>query len=90
VLIAVPIFSLRPGPGFPGVNALTPCIGAAVFIWSGIGVETQKKRSRYSPLHAVRFFGQISYSLYLWHWPLFAFARGVTAWPRIISMASAK
>jgi peptidoglycan/LPS O-acetylase OafA/YrhL len=74
VLIAIPIFSLRPGPGFPGVNALAPCIGAAVFIWSGIGVATQK-RSRYSPHNVVRFFGQISYSLYLWHWPLFTFAR---------------
>jgi peptidoglycan/LPS O-acetylase OafA/YrhL len=74
VLIAIPVFSLRPGPGFPGFNALLPCIGAAVFIWSGIGVPTQS-RGRYSPLHIIRFIGQISYSLYLWHWPLFAFAR---------------
>jgi peptidoglycan/LPS O-acetylase OafA/YrhL len=74
VLLAIPIFSLRQGPGFPGVNALLPCIGAATFIWSGIGVPTLA-RSRYSPLTVVKFFGQISYSLYLWHWPLFAFAR---------------
>ena len=40
VLLAIPIFSLRQGPGFPGVNALLPCIGAAMFIWSGIGVPT--------------------------------------------------
>ncbi len=74
VLIAIPIFSLRQGPGFPGFNALTPCVGAAMFIWSGIGVPTLK-RGPYSPLHVARFFGQISYSLYLWHWPLFTFAR---------------
>ena len=74
VLIAIPIFSLRQGPGFPGFNALLPCIGAAAFIWSGIGVPTLK-RGAHSPLNAVRFFGQISYSLYLWHWPLFTFAR---------------
>jgi peptidoglycan/LPS O-acetylase OafA/YrhL len=74
VLLAIPIFSLRQGPGFPGVNALLPCIGAAMFIWSGIGVPTLS-RSRYSPLGVVKFFGQISYSLYLWHWPLFTFAR---------------
>jgi peptidoglycan/LPS O-acetylase OafA/YrhL len=74
VVIAIPIFSLRQGPGFPGFNALAPCIGAAVFIWSGIGVPTLK-RSVYAPLNVVRFFGQISYSLYLWHWPLFTFAR---------------
>jgi hypothetical protein len=74
VLLAIPIFSLRQGPGFPGINALVPCIGAVVFIWSGIGVPS-RKRGPYSPFHVVRFFGQISYSLYLWHWPLFTFAR---------------
>jgi peptidoglycan/LPS O-acetylase OafA/YrhL len=74
VLIAIPIFSLRQGPGFPGFNALTPCIGAAMFIWSGIGVPTPK-RSPASPLAIAQFFGRISYSLYLWHWPLFTFAR---------------
>jgi peptidoglycan/LPS O-acetylase OafA/YrhL len=74
VLIAIPIFSLRQGPGFPGFNALAPCVGAAMFIWSGIGVPSLK-RSATSPLGVVRFFGQISYSLYLWHWPLFTFAR---------------
>jgi hypothetical protein len=74
VLIAIPALSLRPGPGFPGFNALLPCIGAALYIWSGIGVATPT-RARYSFAHVVRFFGQISYSLYLWHWPLFAFAR---------------
>ena len=74
VLLAIPIFSLRQGPGFPGINALLPCIGAAMFIWSGIGVPTEK-RGPYSPFHVARFFGQISYSLYLWHWPMFTFAR---------------
>jgi peptidoglycan/LPS O-acetylase OafA/YrhL len=74
VLLAIPILALRQGPGFPGVNALSPCIGAAIFIWSGIGVPTLP-RGRYSPLGVVKFFGQISYSLYLWHWPLFTFAR---------------
>ncbi len=74
VLLAIPIFSLRQGPGFPGFNALAPCIGAVMFIWSGIGVPTRLRR-RFSPLNVARFFGQISYSLYLWHWPLFTFAR---------------
>ncbi|HET7889525.1 MAG TPA: acyltransferase family protein [Bradyrhizobium sp.] len=74
VLLAVPIFGLRQGPGFPGVNALAPCIGAALFIWSGIGVTSQQ-RGPFSPLEIIRFFGRISYSLYLWHWPLFTFAR---------------
>jgi peptidoglycan/LPS O-acetylase OafA/YrhL len=74
VLLAIPILGLREGPGFPGINALLPCLGAATFIWSGIGVPTLS-RNAYSPLNIAKFFGQISYSLYLWHWPLFTFAR---------------
>ncbi|HEU0082286.1 MAG TPA: acyltransferase, partial [Bradyrhizobium sp.] len=74
LMLAIPVFSLRQGPGFPGFNALLPCIGAALFIWSGIGVPTLA-RNALSPLEVVRFFGRISYSLYLWHWPLFTFAR---------------
>jgi hypothetical protein len=73
-MLAIPVFSLRQGPGFPGFNALLPCIGAALFIWSGIGVPTLA-RNVFSPLEITRFFGRISYSLYLWHWPLFTFAR---------------
>lgn len=74
VLMEIPIFALRPGPGFPGVNALAPCLGAALFLWSGVGVANLP-RSRLSPLNVAAFFGRISYSLYLWHWPLFALGR---------------
>jgi peptidoglycan/LPS O-acetylase OafA/YrhL len=74
VLMAVPIFALRPGPGFPGVNALAPCLGAALFLWSGTGIANVP-RSLMSPLNVAAFVGRISYSLYLWHWPIFAFAR---------------
>jgi peptidoglycan/LPS O-acetylase OafA/YrhL len=74
LLMAVPIFALRPGPGFPGFNALSPCLGAALFLWSGTG-SVQAVRSPLAPLSVLAFFGRISYSLYLWHWPLFAFAR---------------
>ncbi|MGC2776165.1 MAG: acyltransferase family protein [Bradyrhizobium sp.] len=74
LLMAVPIFALRPGPGFPGINALAPCLGAALFLWSGSGVANAP-RSLMSPLNVAAFVGRISYSLYLWHWPIFAFAR---------------
>jgi peptidoglycan/LPS O-acetylase OafA/YrhL len=74
LLMAIPILSLRPGPGFPGINALSPCLGAALFIWSGIGVAPTTY-GRFSPLRPVQLCGRMSYSLYLWHWPLFAFAR---------------
>ncbi|MGJ4997773.1 acyltransferase family protein [Bradyrhizobium sp. HKCCYLS3077] len=74
LLMAIPILSLRPGPGFPGLNALAPCLGAALFLWSGTGTAAVA-RSPLSPLVVLSFIGRISYSLYLWHWPLFVFAR---------------
>ncbi|MEZ5830637.1 MAG: acyltransferase family protein [Dongiaceae bacterium] len=56
---------------FPGIAALPPTIGTALVIWSGTGgtsVVGQALAAR--PLV---FLGKISYSLYLWHFPLLAF-----------------
>ncbi len=72
--LLIPIFGLRANSSFPGWHALYPCVGAALFIWSGTGAA-QVVRGPYSPYRLARFFGTISYSLYLWHWPLFVFAR---------------
>jgi peptidoglycan/LPS O-acetylase OafA/YrhL len=74
VLILFPVFSYQQGADFPGYRALLPCAGAALFIWSGSGIPN-RKRHPLSFLSVLRFCGQISYSLYLWHWPLFTFAR---------------
>jgi peptidoglycan/LPS O-acetylase OafA/YrhL len=74
VLFAVGVFGLRKESPYPGLNALLPCSGAVLFIWSGIGVVAPA-RHQYSPLRVLAFFGKISYSLYLWHWPLFTFLR---------------
>jgi peptidoglycan/LPS O-acetylase OafA/YrhL len=58
---------------FPGLNALAPCAGTALLIWSGTGGDTAVKRLlSWSP---VVYLGLISYSLYLWHWPILSFAR---------------
>jgi peptidoglycan/LPS O-acetylase OafA/YrhL len=76
LLILVPVFTLPSSAAFPGLNALAPCLGAALVIWSGL--ETHAAPSwaarllRSRPMVAL---GLISYSLYLWHWPLLVFAR---------------
>lgn len=54
---------------FPAWPALPPTIGAALLIAGGSRI------SRYSPAEFLgkalpQFLGRISYSLYLWHWPL--------------------
>jgi peptidoglycan/LPS O-acetylase OafA/YrhL len=58
---------------FPGFNALVPCIGTALIIHSGR--HGSSKISRCLSFGPVVFVGLISYSLYLWHWPLFVFAQ---------------
>ncbi len=59
---------------FPGVAALVPTIGAALVIAAGLPAGPMRA-SRYAAgrvlgLSPIRFLGLISYSLYLWHWPI--------------------
>jgi peptidoglycan/LPS O-acetylase OafA/YrhL len=57
---------------FPGFAAAPACIGAALLLWSGEGETRARKLMSWRPLV---FVGMISYSLYLWHWPVLVFAR---------------
>ena len=56
---------------FPGPSALVPCAGAALVIWASHGTKVGALLA--SP--PLRFVGLISYSLYLWHWPVLVYAR---------------
>lgn len=56
---------------FPGVKAVVPVLGAALFIYAGHdGAGRVHKVMAVKPL---LWTGLISYSLYLWHWPVIAF-----------------
>jgi len=58
---------------FPGHNAILPVLGTSFIIHSGIeGSSSIGKMLGFKPLV---FIGLISYSLYLWHWPLIVFAK---------------
>lgn len=54
---------------FPGVAAMVPCAGTALLIHAG----PQSVCGRLLSVRPLRFIGKISYSVYLWHWPLFVF-----------------
>lgn len=58
---------------FPGVAALLPCLGVFLFIWANSHERTSA--GRMLAVRPVVFVGLISYSLYLWHWPLIVFAK---------------
>jgi peptidoglycan/LPS O-acetylase OafA/YrhL len=59
----------RGSSGFPGWLALVPVAGAAAVI-SGNGAGWAGRFLSAKPMQAV---GRWSYSLYLWHWPVFSF-----------------
>ncbi|MBM79823.1 MAG: hypothetical protein CMJ78_04430 [Planctomycetaceae bacterium] len=68
--ILVPGWIYNSETPFPGFTALIPCLGTAVLIYSNLGsltwIGTCLSRK------PVVFIGLISYSLYLWHWPILA------------------
>lgn len=69
IAIAVSLTFISQGSPFPGVLALLPTLGTAAVILSA-GASVNKVISA-KPLVWV---GDISYSLYLWHWPLLVFS----------------
>jgi peptidoglycan/LPS O-acetylase OafA/YrhL len=63
VLIAAPYLGQWPGPA-----TLLAVLGAALLVAAGDGMPG----ARVLKTRSLRFFGRISYALYLWHWPLLA------------------
>jgi peptidoglycan/LPS O-acetylase OafA/YrhL len=57
---------------FPGLAAILPVAGASFVILGGLPREAPLP-SRILALPPFRFLGRISYSLYLWHWPILLF-----------------
>lgn len=68
-LIGYAVWQLFPPMIFPGINALIPCAGAAAIIFAGKTTLV----GRALALRPMRFVGLLSYSLYLWHWPILTF-----------------
>jgi len=74
--IGYAIFFFDNNTNFPGAAALMPCIGTALIIASGAGGTSYINRAlQWRPLVAI---GLISYSLYLWHWPVLVFLKHFT------------
>lgn len=77
-LIAYSLWFVDEGKGFPGLNALPSTFGAALIIFAGsAGGVGSNIINRALSLRPLVWVGLISYSLYLWHWPLMAFYRYV-------------
>ncbi|MCU1321242.1 MAG: hypothetical protein JWM43_891 [Acidobacteriaceae bacterium] len=81
LLILVPALVYSKFTMFPGLTALPPCLGAALLIASGeTGPSLVGRVLSWQP---IVFVGLISYSLYLWHWPILAFQDIVPVFTKI-------
>jgi peptidoglycan/LPS O-acetylase OafA/YrhL len=75
--IFLPMFFYGEQTPFPGLTALPPCLGTAALIWANTSSSRDSQRGwtanalSWSPMV---FIGLISYSLYLWHWPVICFS----------------
>ena len=63
--------TIHKGKPFPGLNAVYPCLGAMLILYTGEHAKTTI--GRFLSLRPIVFIGLISYSLYLWHWPIVVF-----------------
>jgi peptidoglycan/LPS O-acetylase OafA/YrhL len=72
-MILVAVFTFTSHTPFPGWAAALPCVGAALILHAGVlGHGVAFSVLSREPLV---FIGKISYSLYLWHWPIVVFTK---------------
>jgi peptidoglycan/LPS O-acetylase OafA/YrhL len=81
--ILIPFFTYDKITLFPGISAIPPVAGTAFLIWAGMG-EVPKANllqiQRVLSMKVLVWIGLLSYSLYLWHWPLLAFNEYLVIW----------
>jgi peptidoglycan/LPS O-acetylase OafA/YrhL len=92
-MIAFAVLFYSAATPFPGLAALLPAVGAALLIHTSSDAS-QTLVARALSLSPVVYIGKISYSLYLWHWPLLAFAEyefghDLQAWHRALLLIAA-
>nr|WP_045064213.1 acyltransferase family protein [Rhodococcus sp. AD45] len=69
IMIGVGAFAItETGGGFPAPWAAVPVLGAALIICAGVGGS--QKYLQVLTNRVSTYIGDISYSLYLWHWPV--------------------
>jgi peptidoglycan/LPS O-acetylase OafA/YrhL len=75
--IAVAATTLSGSTPFPGSAALLPTLGAALVIAAGLDrLDTRWSSAHTLSIAPLRYVGDRSYTLYLWHWPILVIAAG--------------
>lgn len=76
LLTILPIALFSASTRFPGLSALIPTMGTALLITIGSSNPNYKEGFLLTNKWMV-YVGNISFSLYLWHWPVLAFMRNL-------------
>ncbi|MGH8146557.1 MAG: acyltransferase family protein [Rhodanobacteraceae bacterium] len=77
-LIAVAALWLRADIPYPGAYALLPTIGAVGVIVAGCVAAPATGATRLLSWRPLQWIGHVSYSWYLWHWPILLLGHAVT------------
>ena len=70
--IGCSFFVISEGLAFPGWQAFFPAMGAAMVLFPGVSTRSLNMTKKILSLSALVVIGRLSYSLYLWHWPVFS------------------
>ena len=81
-MILASCFLIRADSLFPGYVALLPTIGTCLIIICS-NLSTQGPFRLFSP-RPVQYLGDVSYSLYLWHWPVITFYASVVGTTKLV------
>jgi peptidoglycan/LPS O-acetylase OafA/YrhL len=69
--LLLPLLLYTDATPFPGLSAAPSCLATAWLLWSGRNAVTWVHRALSTRIPVA--IGRISYSLYLWHWPVYVF-----------------
>jgi peptidoglycan/LPS O-acetylase OafA/YrhL len=72
--IAIAIFAFDSALPYPSYNAVLPVLGASLIILCGLA-RPDNTVARFLAVRWMVAIGLISYSWYLWHWPILSFGR---------------
>ena len=90
ILVAAYVFSSE--THFPGYAALLPALATGTALIAGAGAPGQGI-GRFLKLRPFQLFGELSYSVYLWHWPMLVLAASqieqFTAAKRLVCVCAA-
>ncbi|MFN3704337.1 acyltransferase family protein [Thermomonas sp.] len=84
-IVVVLVACLVPLARFPGTGALLPVVGASMVI-AGVHAGQRNALLASRPLVLV---GLVSYSLYLWHWPVMVLGKALPVWLQVAAALAA-